>query len=114
MFRRTKPDLCEWLKRPNIVMSEFAEAFHKRLSKLDVLCSRETHNVLRGSLMLKFQQLFAGICDHLSSLNTKEGGQPSRQDVKAFLKLVCDDDLDKEINEAEEGHASFLWQHRLL
>jgi hypothetical protein len=97
VYRRIKPESCEWLVRPKVAISEMAETIQQNL---EVLEEQTGGTLLRASSLVRFKTAFDQIADHLPLLNTKQDVQPTADSVKVLLKFLCDDDLDKIIDEA--------------
>ncbi len=67
---------------------------------MDVLEEQNGGTLLCASSLVRFKTAFDQIADHLPLLNTKQDAQPTADSVKVLLKFLCDDDLDKIIDEA--------------
>lgn len=112
VFRRTKPESCEWLVRPKVAASELAETIEQSLESLDDLSGRI---LLRPSALVKFKSTFDTIHEHVSSFNTKAGGNAKPENVKALLKFLCNDDLDEAIDEAFQiGSSLFVMATQII
>jgi hypothetical protein len=105
VYKRIKPESCEWLLRPKVATSELADTIQKSLETLEEVSGR---TLLRASSLVRFKTAFDGIQEHLPLLNTRDPGDPTTQSVKALLKFLCDDEIDNAIDEAYKiGSALF-------
>ena len=105
VYKRIKPECCEWLLRRKVATSELADAIQKSLETLEEVSGR---TLLRSSSLVRFKTAFDGIRQHLPLLNTRDPSDPTTQSVKALLKFLCDDEIDNAIDEAYQiGSALF-------
>jgi hypothetical protein len=95
VMRRLSSINCEWLRRPQTGVSEFAETFQKNLEFL-----AENHSsYLRQASFKSMKDHLANFTDVVKKLNTKNADQDpaSPDDVKQFLKgmLTENEEQDK-------------------
>jgi hypothetical protein len=94
---KVKPVNCEWLLRPKIGVSEFAETV---CSNLEILA--ETHSELVDVQKLKaVQTKMSGLIEVLKKLDNKctDTGPATPNDIKSMLKAIIGAD--------EETHSFF-------
>lgn len=105
VFRRIQNDSCEWLARPKVALSEFAETISSNMKIL----KNSTSSILDKAGIREFEAAFSNVNQHLPRLNTRVDQETRKEDIKAFLKFACDDDVDSIIDEAfQVGGALFL------
>ena len=109
VMRRLSSINCEWLRRPQTGISEFAKTMQANLNFL-------TENHLKFTKQSTFSAVTEHLGDFLSllrKLNTKnsEEGQATAEELKQFLKIMLtdDDSLDESFRQMMEfGGAMYL------
>ena len=94
IFRRIAPLNCEWLTRPKVAASEFADTVQTNLSFL----SQSDSKFIRRSKFSAIEQNMHPFLSVLQKFNTlKSEEKPTADDVKNFLKNMLEEnpDLDK-------------------
>lgn len=91
IFRRVAPLNCEWLTRPKVAISEFADTITSNMT----LLSESTSQFLRKSKFSMMQENLSSFLQTLEKFNTmKSQDKPNAGDVKNFLKGILEDDAD--------------------
>ena len=109
IFRRLAPLNCEWLLRPCVAASEFADTMNQNLNYLSAdskstLINNETFKEIKDNL--------TPFLASLESLNTQNDNVPAKAtDVKQLMKILLSDDKDINLffeNMVKIGGAMFL------
>jgi hypothetical protein len=106
VMRRILPLNCEWLVRPKVAASEFAQTL---TDNLHLLATTECEQI-RSSQFAKVQESLSPFIASLNKLN-KEEGEASAAAVKEFSKMMLtdDDDMDEFFSSAFKlGGALYL------
>ena len=84
--RRTNPISCEWLFRPRVAMSEFAETITENLQ----LLQDDNLALVNTSKFASISDSGAPMLDALSRLNTKTKLLSSKRDINTVMTYLCD------------------------
>ena len=99
--RRIAPLNCEWLTRPKIATSEFADTLNSNLQMLSTSESKFVQN----NRFLKMQQRMELFLNALRKFNTlKTDENPGAADVKTLMKSILED------NEQQDDFFSEMFQ----
>ena len=92
IHKRLQPFTSEWLIRPNVALSEYADTV---LSNIPILESRGA-KMVHSSVVSKLKEHYSPIWQNLEALNNKTAqSAASTTDAKEVLKtLMNDDDMD--------------------
>ncbi|XP_028417942.1 uncharacterized protein LOC114542636 [Dendronephthya gigantea] len=108
IFKRTGPLNCEWLTRPKVGLSEFADTIGKNFSFL----TESDSQFIRKSKFAPIEEkmrTFLSLLEKFNVLKTTEN--PSGEDIKDFLKFMLqeDDQIDQFFTEMFQlGGAMYL------
>ena len=100
-----KPTNCEWLQRPKVAISEFAETITENLPVLE----RYRGFLVHDEYLDQLNDFYEPIMENLNNLNSKnDGAGPGEDDVAYFLQAMVsrDDDLDVSLDAMYEASAS--------
>jgi hypothetical protein len=107
VFKRIKPFTCEWLLRPKVALSEFADTMLKNTA----LIKDQANNVLTAEFVKTFTNHMKPITRHLNHLHKDSQQEPGEEDVVETLKFLYqeNDDFDTIIDEMfQVGGALFV------
>ena len=91
MIARLKPFTSEWLVRPNIAISEYAETISANLPFL----RENAEDTLKSEYIEMLENHFAPMTNSLDALNKKTPSTPTTTDAKDIVKsLVTENNLD--------------------
>ena len=91
MIARLKPFTSEWLVRPNIAISEYAETISANLPFL----RENAEDALKSENIEMLENHFAPMMNSIDALNKKTPSTPTATDAKDIVKsLVTDSNLD--------------------
>lgn len=80
------PKLCEWLGRPKVAMSEFAETMTYNMA----LLSEEPSPFLNNSAFEAVKSHMGPMLEACKNLNTRNQRNASKEDIKAVLEEIYD------------------------
>lgn len=97
IYSRLKPFTCEWLTRPGVAMSEFAETIERNMA----LICEDKSRIASPDVAQSLHDHFGHLKQELNCLNNKTGGQATKKEAKKVLLSVAleDEDFDKFMNE---------------
>ena len=107
ILKRVVPMNCEWLLRPKVAASEFADTVEQNLKYLSS-CKLP---FVKSDKFAQWQEKFAPLMEALAKLNTtNDQGQANPVDVKTMLKTKLSDDetMDQFQNLVEAGSSMYL------
>lgn len=89
IFKRLGPVNCEWLLRPHIAMSEFADTITKNMNML----SESESQFLNQNEVANIKTKLSDFLPVLAKLNAHDSNDdPEPKDVKKFLQFMLSDD----------------------
>ena len=109
VLKRIKPDSCEWLRRPNVAMSELSENLTTNMELLDQM--RTEGSLLSKKGVRLYKEALEPLLESVSKLNNKSECKGGSEDVKNVLKFLVgtEEETDNLIDEAfQAGAALFL------
>ena len=107
VFKRIKPFTCEWLLRPKVALSEFADTMLKNTA----LIKDQANTVLTAEFVKAFTNHMKPLTRHLNNLHKDSQREPSEEDVVETLEFLYqeNDDFDALIDEMfQVGGALFV------
>ena len=88
-FRRLQPLNCEWLLRPRIAASEFADTISQNLNYL----SQNNHPITENETFKEMKNNLTPFLGSLQRLNTLTDNGPAKpSDIKQLMKTLLSDD----------------------
>ena len=87
VFRRLQPFTCEWLIRPKVAGSEFAETLVKNL---ELLHANQSELVSHDSISY-LQQSLADLNNNLAPLRKVNENNPTRNNIVQVMKFLFND-----------------------
>lgn len=106
IFNRLQPFTCEWLSRPDVALSEFADTILLNIPILEKNGTKIVHSAFLSSL----KEEFTPVWENLQALNKKSNATgASRANAKKVLEVMIDNDnLDRVMEKMFQlAHAMF-------
>ena len=96
VLKRIKPDSCEWLRRPNVAMSELSETLTTNMELLDEM--RTEGSLLSKKGVRLYKEALEPLLESVSKLNNKRECKGGSEDVKNVLKFLVGTEEEKVIS----------------